>query len=137
MKRSILIAVVLCLTMCAADASAQKKRKPIVRKPPAAVITAPEADLLTTKQQEADLAPGPADADGWKLYESKTDSFKLAFPPTPVVTDTVDDYGKKDGNRYYNPEPVTPANLSLTLMVTPLGSGAADNDFKRVLYEGW
>ena len=137
MKRY-LILTLLFVFVFAGSFSAQTKRRPAVRKRPAPVITAPEADLDEPKTED-DFKPGPADADGWTLYESKNDLFKLAFPPTPVVTDSVDDYGAKDGSRYYNPEPVTPAKLSLTLTITTLGSGTADSDadFKRQLYNGW
>src|SRR5262245_18579172 len=65
-------------------------------------------------------AAGLADKDGWKVYTSGDDNFKIAFPPTPVAIDETDSAGEKIGRRYYNPEPVTPARVSLTAGVADL-----------------
>jgi hypothetical protein len=125
--------------MGTANVSAQKKKTPRKKAAPAKidmVKTAPEELLLVTKVEEA-FKPGAPDPDGWSLYESKVDLFKLAFPPTPVVTDELDPSGKKDGNRYYSPEPVTAAKLSLMLTVSPAGFDGSDENFKRKVYDAW
>ncbi len=121
------------------NASAQKKKAPRKKAAPAkidVVKTAPEELLLVTRAQEA-FKPGPVDTDGWRLYGSEVDLFKLAFPPTPVVADSLDSQGKKDGNRYYNPEAFTDAKMSLALTVSPLGPGSIDDDLKRKIYSAW
>jgi hypothetical protein len=122
------------------NASAQKKKTPARKKAAPAEIeivkTAPEELLLVTKAQEA-FKPGPADTEGWSLYTSEMDLFKLAFPPTPVVTDSLDSQGKKDGNRYYNPAAFTDAKISLALTVSPLGAANVDDDLKRKIYNAW
>ena len=143
MKRYTLPVIIFCLMLFCVSAGAQKKKAPGKKAAPAkidakidVVKTAPEELLLVTKAQEA-FKPGPADGDGWRLYESNVDLFKLAFPPTPVVADSLDAQGKKDGNRYYNPEAFTDAKISLALTVSSLGPASIDDDLKRKIYHAW
>jgi hypothetical protein len=137
MKKSILLTIIICLAMCVMSTSAQKGRKPVRKAAPKRVVETLMEEPEVPAGVPSSFTPGKPDGDGWSLYESADDSFKLAFPPTPVMTDTLDEFGKKDGSRYYNPEPVTPAKLSLTLMVTPLQTTGVDAEFKRRLYNGW
>ncbi len=143
MKKVILLSAVICLALGTLNASAQKKKAPGKKAAPAkidakidVVKTAPEELLLVTRAQEA-FKPGPVDGDGWRLYGSNVDLFTLAFPPTPVVADSTDAQGKKDGNRYYNPEAFTDAKMSLALTVSPLGMGIIGDDLKRKIYGAW
>lgn len=114
-----------------------QKRKP-VRRPVAKskkIDLPPDAPILP---QSVAFTPGAKDADGWSVYESRADLFKIAFPPTPVVTDENNDGdGKKSGNRYYVPEPVTPSRLNLTAVVLDLGVTILSDDQKRELYTVW
>jgi hypothetical protein len=138
MKKAIFLSsLIICLALCTLDASGQKRKTPVRKRPVQAVITAPEGLLAEAKLQAVEFKPGARDADGWTLYESTEDSFRLAFPSPPVVTDSTDNSGKKDGNRYYDPEPAAGTRLSLTMMVQPLGLPSIDADFKRKVYAAW
>ncbi len=92
---------------------------------------------MEVKNSEAEpaLIPGAKDTDGWSQYESRRDSFKISFPPTPIVADEFDEQGRKNGSRYYNPEPVTSARISLTLIASDLGVVVTDE--KSTLYNSW
>jgi hypothetical protein len=79
---------------------------------------------------------GTLDADGWKLYRVD-DLFQAAFLPTPVVTDELDRNGNKTGDRFYDPEPVTYAKISLTVTVTKLERQIDDADVKSKFYSAF
>ena len=135
MKISILLLTAAFIFTCAAEFPAQTVRKPAKTTPkPVTKTAAPEA--VKTGDEQAFIT-GAKDADGWNLYESKTDLFTVSFPPTPVMTDETDEQGKRVGTRYYNPEPVTPAKLSLTIAVSDLGGTVTDPAQKTELYNGW
>jgi len=128
MKFTLILLTALFLFTLAPEIPAQVKgRKPL---PKATPVSKPVNTAVT-------FIPGRQDADGWKLYESKEDAFKTAFPPTPIVFDEKDALGKKTGNRYYIPEPVTPVKLSLTVIVSDMGAPADDPEFQRLLYDTW
>jgi hypothetical protein len=137
MKKAILLSAVICLALCALNVSAQKRKAPVKRKPAPVINTAPESLPTEAKPQAVEFKPGTRDAEGWTVYESMEDSFRLAFPSRPVVTDSTDNSGKKDGNRYYDPEPATGTRLSLTMMVQPLGLPSIGADLKRKVYDAW
>lgn len=119
----------------AAEIPAQTKKRPIRKS--TAKKASPPPEIPIDVPMSVVFNSGPTDADGWNLYESKADSFKLSFPPTPVVTDESDADGKKSGNRYYNAEPVTPARINLTAVVLDLGTKIESDEQKSELYKVW
>lgn len=121
-----ILAIILVLS---GTVSAQRKT---VKKP------APKATPKTAaKSAAAVFTPGAQDADGWRPYRSSEDAFRISFPPTPVSVQETDEQGKKTGNRYYDPEPVTAARVSLTVIVSDMGAPADDPEFQRLLYKSW
>jgi hypothetical protein len=133
--RKFLLPVLMIVIAAAGALDAQTKRKAPVGK----AAPAKSKDVTRTDEKPAVefKSSGAADADGWKLYESKSDFFTAAFPPTPIVTDETGSDGKKTGNRYYNPEAVTPAKINLTVIVSGLEIPVEDPETKSRFYASW
>jgi hypothetical protein len=132
MKFTSILLTAFFLFTFAPELSAQVKgRKPVPKATPKPTPVSKPVDTAVT------FIPGRQDADGWKPYESKEDSFKISFPPTPVAVEEKDGQGKKSGYRYYNPEPVTAVKVSLAVIVSDMGAPVDDPKFQRLLYNTW